>query len=167
MMIQPLVTQLKFARSEFVRCMEGVSPEEALRRFEPMNSLSWIVGHLANQEHRLWVQRAQGRNIAPGLVDLVGYGQPASTPPLDEMWDLWNRITAEANSFLNYMTPEMLEIKLTWPREEDHEDVGTSLLRNIYHYWFHMGEAQAIRQMLGHKDLPSFVGNMENVKYSE
>jgi hypothetical protein len=147
--------------------MEGVSSEEALQRFEPMNCLSWIVGHLANQEHRLWVQRAQGRNVALELQDLVGYGRPASTPPWDEMWNLWHKITTEADSFLNYMSPEMLETKLTWYREEDPEDVGTSLLRNIYHYWFHIGEAQAIRQMLGHKDLPSFIGNMENVTYRE
>lgn len=167
MIIQPMVTQLRFARSEFLRCMEGVSPEEAQQRFEPMNCLIWIVGHLANQEHHLWVQRAQGRNIALDLQDLVGFGRPASTPAWDEMWDLWHKITAEADSFLNYMSTEMLETKLTWYREEDPEDVGTSLLRNIYHYWFHMGEAQAIRQMLDHKDLPSFVGNMENVRYDE
>jgi hypothetical protein len=165
MKIQPLVTQLQFARSEFVRCMEGVTPEEALQRLEPMNCLSWIVGHLANQEHRLWVQRAQGRNIALELEQLVGYGRPASSPPWDEMWDLWYQITAEADSFLNYMLDEILKSKLTWPREPEAEDVGTSLLRNIYHYWYHMGEAQAIRQMLGHKNLPTFVGNMENVRY--
>jgi hypothetical protein len=147
--------------------MEGISPEEALQRFEPMNCLSWIVGHLANQEHRLWIQRAQGRNIAPDLSDLVGFGQPASTPPWDEMWHLWHKITAEADSFLNYLPDRALSTKLTWYRDENPEDVGTSLLRNIFHYWFHIGEAQAIRQMLGHADLPSFVGNMRSVKYSE
>jgi hypothetical protein len=83
------------------------------------------------------------------------------------MWDLWHKITNEADSFLHYMADGMLSSKLTWPREPGNEDVGTSLLRNIYHYWFHMGEAQAIRQMLGHQDLPSFVGNMESVRYSE
>jgi hypothetical protein len=56
----PLVTQLRFARSELVRCLEGVSDEDALRRFEPMNCISWIIGHLANQEHFYWVLAAQG-----------------------------------------------------------------------------------------------------------
>jgi Protein of unknown function (DUF664) len=78
----PLVTQLRFARSEFLRCLDGVSAEDAIHRFEPMNCISWIVGHLANQEHRYWVIWAQGRNLAPELQALVGYGQPASTPPL-------------------------------------------------------------------------------------
>ncbi len=29
-----------------------------------------------------------------------------------------------------------------------------------YHYWYHLGEAHAIRQMLGHTGLPQFVGDM-------
>lgn len=61
----PLVTQLRFARSEFMRCLEGVSPDDAVQRLLPMNCISWIVGHLANQEHRYWVMFAQGKNVAP------------------------------------------------------------------------------------------------------
>ena len=34
-MTHPLVTQLRFARSEFVRCLDGVSGEDALRRLSP------------------------------------------------------------------------------------------------------------------------------------
>jgi hypothetical protein len=34
-----------------------------------------------------------------------------------------------------------------------------------YHYWFHLGEAHAIRQMLGHPDLPQFVGDMSRAVY--
>ena len=83
MSVHPLVTQLHFARSEFARCLEGVSAADACRRLEPMNCISWIIGHLANQEHRYWVMAAQERDLAPGLNDLVGYGKPASTPPLD------------------------------------------------------------------------------------
>jgi hypothetical protein len=39
------------------------------------------------------------------------------------------------------------------------------LTRNIYHYWFHTGEAHAIRQMLGHGRLPQFVGDMSTAMY--
>jgi hypothetical protein len=45
------------------------------------------------------------------------------------------------------------------------ESVGTSLMRNICHYWFHTGEAHAIRQMLGHGELPQFVGDMAAATY--
>jgi hypothetical protein len=34
-----------------------------------------------------------------------------------------------------------------------------------YHYWFHLGEAFAIRQLLGHRDLPEFVGDMSEAVY--
>jgi len=160
-----LVTQLRFARSELVRCLEGVSEEEARRRLMPMNCISWIVGHLANQENRYWVMRAQGRELAPGLHDLVGYGKPASTPPLDEMWAAWREITQVADEYLDTLTPEELQTHFEWQGRRLPESVGTLLMRNIYHYWFHLGEAHAIRQMLGHGDLPQFVGDMSGVGY--
>jgi hypothetical protein len=34
-----------------------------------------------------------------------------------------------------------------------------------YHYWFHLGEAQAVRQALGHTSLPSFVGDIAQAPY--
>ena len=165
MMPHPLVSQLWFTRSEFVRCLKGVSAEDAVRRLEPMNCLSWIVGHLAAQEHYLWVEVGQGRSLVPGLYELVGYGQPASTPPLDEMWDAWHTITAAADEFLEALTPQDLELRPERNGRVLRESVGTLLMRNIYHYWFHTGEAHAIRQMLGHGDLPQFVGDMSRVVY--
>ncbi|MCB0064338.1 MAG: DinB family protein [Caldilineaceae bacterium] len=165
-MTEPLVTQLRFTRSELVRCLRGVSAADAQRRMEPMNSMSWIVGHLASQEQFLWLERAQGKILSPELYRLVGYGQPATTPPLDEMWQLWNEITKAADRYLETVTPEMLRTPLFWQDDQTSEDVGTSLLRNIYHYWFHIGEAHAIRQVLGHPDLPQFVGNLSGVRYA-
>jgi len=164
-MVHSLVTQLHFSRSELVRCTSGVSADDALKRFMPMNCLSWIVGHLASQEHYLWVQLAQGLDIAPDLMALVGYGQPASTPPWDEMWGIWRSVTSTADSYLSTLTQEMMGSHLVWQDERRYEDIGTSLLRNIYHYWFHLGEAHAIRQMLGHPDLPQFVGDLSDVGY--
>ncbi|MFN2120383.1 MAG: DinB family protein [Anaerolineales bacterium] len=161
----PLVTQLRFARSEFLRCLDGVSAEEAVHRFEPINCISWIVGHLANQENTYWVAVAQDREIAPGLRDLVGFGKPASTPPLDEMWDVWRTVTAAADEFLDTLTAERLQVYFERRGRVVDESVGTLLMRNIYHYWFHMGEAHAIRQMLGHRDLPQFVGDMSEAAY--
>jgi hypothetical protein len=38
------------------------------------------------------------------------------------------------------------------------ESAGSLLRRNTYHYWFHIGEGQAVRQLLGQTDLPIFVG---------
>jgi len=165
MLIHPLVTQLRFARSELVRCLEGVSAEDAQRRPLPMNCISWMVGHMASHEHRCWVMAAQGRALVPGLDELVGYGKPASTPPLEDMWAAWRTITQAADEYLDTLTAEVLQQHLQWEGEPVEENIGTMLLRNIYHYWFHTGEAHAVRQMLGHANLPDFVGDLSAVRF--
>ena len=165
MRVHPLVAQLRFARSEFLYCLDGVTEEDAIRHLGPMNCLSWIVGHLANQEHHYWVTAAQGQVVAPGLNDRVGFGKPASTPPLEEMWATWQTVTLAADRFLDTLTTEKLQIYLEWQGKPMDESIGTMLLRNIYHYWFHIGEAHATRQMLGHGDLPQFVGDMASAVY--
>ena len=38
---------------------------------------------------------------------------------------------------------------------------GSAIRRLTYHYWFHIGEILSIRQILGQKDLPEYVGNIE------
>ena len=162
---QPLLTQLRFARSELLLCLDGVSAEDGVRRLEPMNCISWIVGHLANQEHGYWVLSGQDRMVAPGLQKLVGFGRPASTPPLDEMWATWRTVTAAADTFLDSLTTEALPEHPEFKGKPSEESVGTLLYRNIYHYWFHIGEAHAIRQALGHRDLPQFVGDMSQAPY--
>ncbi len=161
----PLVTQLRFARSEFVRCLDGVSAVDAVRRLGPMNCISWMVGHLANQEHAYWVLWAQGKNLAPGLQALVGYGAPPSTPPLDEIWEVWRLVTDTADKFLDTLSEQKLLTHVAWRGKAVQESIGTLLQRNIYHYWFHLGEAHAVRQMLGHGELPQFVGDMSLAKY--
>jgi hypothetical protein len=109
MAAHPLVTQLRFSRCEFQRCLDGVSAEDAIRRLEPMNCISWIVGHLANQEHFFWVMVGQNRFLAPGLYELVGFGRPASTPPQDEMWFTWHTVTRAADEFLDTLNTEDLQ----------------------------------------------------------
>jgi len=161
----PLVTQLRFARREFVRGLDGVSEVDGVIRRLPMNSLGWMVGHLANQEHRYWIVFAQGTELVPGLIDRVGTGRPASTPPLAEMWSVWRTITAVADPYLDTLTVDRLGTFLLRDGQPIDESVGTLLMRVIYHYWFHTGEAAAVRQLLGHRDLPEFVGDMDTAAY--
>jgi len=53
-----------------------------------------------------------------------------------------------------------------WKRDTSGETPGTRLHRTTYHYWFHLGESQAIRQMLGPtKKLPDFVGGFGPSQY--
>src|SRR3989442_14128493 len=98
-MVHPLVEQLRFARSELRRGLEGVTDEEAKQRIMPMNCIAWNVGHLAWQEQRYWLQRAQDKLPRPDVNERLAYRAPASTPSLDEVWAAWRAITeADAHS---------------------------------------------------------------------
>ncbi len=159
-----LVRQLRFARSEFQRGLAGLTDEDARRRFLPMNCISWNIGHLAWQEQRYWLWRGQGLVPLPIIQEQFASGGPASTPPLDEVWEAWRTITQAADPWLDTLTTASLQ--KPFPVEVDGETFtltfGTLLLRTTYHYWYHLGESMAIRQMLGHTDLCDFVGNIDD-----
>jgi hypothetical protein len=161
-MTHPLVEQLRFARSEFRRGLEGVSDEEARRRFLPMNCISWNIGHLAWQEQRYWLINPQGIIVLPEIDRDFCYGAPASTPQLAESWAAWEAITAAADPWLDAATTETFLTEATRDGKSIGVKTGSRLLRMIYHYWYHTGENAAIRQNLGHTDLPDFVGNIED-----
>ena len=159
-MTHPLVLQLRFTRDEFRRGLAGLSEEDARRRVGPANSISWSVGHLAWQEQRYWVMRMQGLDpVSRRLVEEFCFGCPASTPPLAEMWGLWEEVVAAADPYLDTLDTETLE---TWMEgRRTRFQPGSLMHRTIYHYWFHLGEAMGLRQTMGHADLPQFVGDID------
>jgi hypothetical protein len=159
MAVHPRVEQLRFARSEFARGLDGVGAEEARRRLLPMNSIGWMIGHMASQEYRYWIYRAQGRNPLPVALDLAPYGKPATTPPLDLVWDTWHAVVDLVDPYLDALTSETLETRLVIDGRPHDETLGTMVQRVTYHYWFHTGESQAVRQLLGHTELAEYVGD--------
>ncbi len=154
-----LVEQLRFARSEWLRGVEDIRAEDASRRFEPMNSIAWMVGHLAQHEQRFWLEFTQGITLIESL-NIYGFGQPVSNPPLAEMWSAWHQVTQAVDSYLDTLTAEDLIQHLVVNGNKRSENIGTSLGRSTFHYWYHLGEAMSIRQLLGHKDLAQFVGDL-------
>jgi len=160
-MPHPLVLQLRFTRSEFKRALEGLTDAEARRRFMPMNCISWNIGHLAWQEQRYWLWRAQDRILLPHVNEQFAYGAPASTPPLDEIWQTWRTITTAADPWLDTITTARLQSDVIANGESLGTTWGSLLQRVIYHYWYHTGENMAIRQNLGHTHLPDFVGDID------
>lgn len=63
-MPHPLIAQLHFTRSEWQRALGGLTDSEA-RRLEPMNCISWLIGHLAWQEQLYWLKRAKAQLLVP------------------------------------------------------------------------------------------------------
>src|SRR5689334_6592145 len=108
-MTHPLVSQLRFTRSEFLRAIKGVTEEEARKRFLPMNCLSWNIGHLAWQEQRYFLHFAQGQMPFPEINTQFAYGAPASTPPLKDVLRAWKAITKAVDPWLETLTPAKLE----------------------------------------------------------
>lgn len=160
-MTHPLVDQFRFTRSEWLRGLAGVSEEDATRHCGPMNCISWIVGHLAWHEHRYWLERAQGNMLFPQLNERYAYGAPMSTPSLSEMLDIWHTVTRAADAYLDTLTTETLQRELLRDGKPIGQSIGSALRRITYHYWYHIGEIQAIRQMLGQANLPEYVGDIE------
>ena len=151
--------QLRFARSEWQRGLAGLSEADAMRRLGPMNSISWMLGHLAWHERLCWMVRAQGRRIEPPL-DALATGRPATTPSLAGMQATWARVVGAADGYLDGLTTADLERPLAHDVRTNRPTAGTQLQYITYHYWSHVGEASAVRQMLGHTDLPEYVGRM-------
>lgn len=160
-MTHPLVDQLRFTRSEFKRCLKGLSAEDAAKRIMPMNCIAWNVGHLAWHEQRYFVTYGQGEILMPELNELFAYGAPASTPDLDEMLKAWKKMTKAADPFLDTLTTQKLTEQVIKDGKPINRYWGNMLQRVIYHYWYHTGENAAIRQNLGHTNLPQFVGSID------
>lgn len=160
-MTHPLVDQLRFTRSEWLHGLEGVSEEDGACHFGPMNCISWTVGHLAWHEQRTFLQRPQNLILYPQLNELFAYGAPMNTPSLKEMLAIWHAVTKAADSYLDTLTTEILLTDLLVNGEPVGQSRGSALRRITYHYWYHIGEIQAIRQMLKHANLPEYVGDIE------
>jgi DinB superfamily len=159
-MTHPRVDQLRFARSEWVRGLRGLTEADGVRRLEPMNSISWMVGHLAWHERLVWMERGQGLRVEP-VLDAVASGLPASTPSLKEMWAVWRRVTRAADRYLDTLTTEDLLVPLPHDGRTDPPAAGSQIQRITYHYWNHIGEASAVRQIMGHTQLAQYVGDIE------
>jgi uncharacterized damage-inducible protein DinB len=80
---------------------------------------------------------------------------------LQGMWSAWTAITRAADVWLATATSDTLLQHVVIDGQATPYVFGSLLQRLIYHYWYHTGENLAIRQQLGHTDLPEFVGDLD------
>jgi hypothetical protein len=159
--VHPLVEQLRFTRSEWLRGLRGVSEDAGARHCGQMNSIGWIVGHLAWQEQRYLLHRPQGVMLREDIQRDFASGGPMSTPSLAEMVAAWRTITKAADPFLDQLTTKKLLVDVPLNGKRSGQTQGSAIRRLTYHYWFHIGEILAIRQQLGEEGLPEYVGSIE------
>jgi hypothetical protein len=157
-----LVDMLNISRKEFSRNLKGLTDPDARKRIEPMNCMSWIIAHVANQYHTFFVEWAQGKERDERYLP-YGFGSPASQPPLEEAMTLWNDACRDADVWLKTATEEDMKA-LPVTASPESENMGALTARCIFHTWCHLGEISSIRQILGHKP-PQFV-NMYDWLYT-
>lgn len=160
-MAHPVVEQLRFTRSEWRRGLRGVTEEQGAAHCGQMNSIGWIVGHLAWQEQRYLLDRPQGIVLFPEIKERFAFGAPMSTPSLSEMLTAWRKVTSRADPVLDSLTTRKLQKDLPAEGKPSGQTWGSGIRKLTYHYWFHIGEIQAIRQLLGQTRLPVYVGDLE------
>lgn len=157
-MAHPAVDQLRFARAEWRRGLRGVPEADGIRRLEPMNSIGWIVAHMAWHEQRYWLTRLAGTTPVPALNDIAANGGPPTTPSLRAMLKAWNLVTRTADPELDALDEAAMHNPLAGSPTRL---IGDAILRVTYHYWFHTGEILAVRQLLHHSRRPEFVGDLD------
>ena len=160
-MYQP-IELVRFTQAEFQRGLEGLTDEEAQRRIakasgSKMNAITWIVSHIVG--HWLSVATyAKDGELPWHLVRFVGPAADPTPPPLDEAL----KLLRDTKASIDWLT-DADETLLSTTREEHllskqgQDNIGTALINAVLHTWFHTGEINAIRQMLGHAEIP-FVG---------
>ena len=152
----------RFAISEFARGLEGLTAEEAQSRIAKagggeMNAISWIVGHV--NTHWLFGYVLMTKKPMPALDRLYfGAGADPTPPPLADVRETLAEATALTQAWLANVDDALLSSKRDFGPLPD-ENLGTQLMRAVLHTWFHTGEINAVRQMLGHAEIP-FVGEM-------
>lgn len=161
-MTHPLVEQLQFTRMEWRRGLQGISEEDGQHHFGPMNCISWTVGHIAWHEQKYWLELALDRVPYPELNTTHAYRAPMSSPSLSAMLKVWESVVHASNDFLESVSTDALQEKFQRKGRPINLQIGSALRRLTYHYWYHIGEIQAVRQMLGHKNLPEYVGDIDS-----
>ena len=160
-MAHVLVEQLRFTRSEWLRALRGVTEEDGARHFGQMNSIGWIAGHMAWHEQRICSERGRGVVLFPDLNEMYYSGSPMTTPSLKAMRSAWSRVTKASDAFLDTLTTKQLMRDLPRNGKPTGQTFADAMRRMTFHYWFHIGEILAIRQMIGGKGLPEYVGSLE------
>lgn len=159
-MTHKLVQHLWFAREKWLTGYEGLSAEDAVRRHGLANSPSWMVGHLAFFEQLTWCELAQGKTVIEE-VKAYGFGLPATTPLLDKVIKAWQQIMPVCDDYLKTLTDDDMTTFLKFPNGQPFwDDIGTTILRHTWHYWYHLGEMQSLRSAMGHENLGPYIGGI-------
>jgi hypothetical protein len=142
------------AVDEFRRGLEGLTPDEAQLRQEKadgsrMNAISWTVQHIGAH----W---ANARLVALGMpLERPNPPRDGTPPAFEDARAIFDKATADL-TWIDTAGDERMSVRFP---QANNESAGTFLARAILHTWFHIGEINAVRQLLGHPPM-DFVGDL-------
>jgi hypothetical protein len=151
-----------FALSEFERGLEGLTNEDAQIRIPKadgtyVNAITWTVRHVAIWWFNLGIYYEAARTGSPQRPLYTQFTEP-DPPTLAEALQ-YLKDARDVNPWMATRDYAFLDT-LRDGAGANPEHLGTYLMRAILHTWFHWGEINAIRQVLGHPEI-RFMGPME------
>lgn len=157
-----LVRYVQHVRRELRRAISGMTVTDLERRLGNLNSVAWIVGHLAWQEQSYFLT-SRGQ---PSVAELEGYGHGEADPDVafPPLFAAWESVTIAADAWLNGLDDAALRQHVEGSRLFEVENIGSLLTRVIGHYYLHIGQITAVRKMLGYS-VPGFVGTQAGALY--
>lgn len=161
-----LVRYVQHVRRELRRALEGMTVADLERRVGGINSVAWMVGHLAWQEQSYWLT-SRGEP-SPSSLDLQAFGfgrsRPEAMPAFEDLYEAWTSVTEATNGWLVSLGETELRSHVEGRKLFEEENVGTLLTRVIGHYYFHIGQITAVRKLLDYP-VPTFVGSQIGAMY--
>jgi uncharacterized damage-inducible protein DinB len=151
-LLVPIASALRLHTRLFHNCLEGIDDEQARRRLnERTNSMAFIALHMVDARHlAARTMGAEARNpFASLLQDARGIDNVVSIPPLTEIRDAWDQVSAALEARLQALTSEELASPPPQPFPGDDPTLAGAIAFLATHDAYHVGQLALLRKFLG------------------
>ena len=150
--IVPIASAFRLHTRLFHNCLEGVDDEAARRRpSDRTNHMAFIALHLVDARHlAARTIGAEARNPFTALLqDARGIDNVVAIPPLTEIRDAWDQVSAALEARLHALTPEELAAPPAQPFPGDDPTLAGAMAFLVTHDAYHVGQMALLRKFLG------------------
>lgn len=135
--------------------IENIPEDDFYRSPAGMNSLLWILGHLANT--RLGIVSILGGQAERPWNELFGNGSKpgdrASLPSVAEVRAAWPLAVAALNAQMQNVTDEELDKPASRPMPLEDKSALAAAAFLASHEMYHLGQIAALRKWLSNNDI--------------
>jgi uncharacterized damage-inducible protein DinB len=148
----PIASALRLHTRLFHNCLEGIGDEDARRRPSGRtNSMAFIALHMVDARHlAARTMGAEAPNpFASLLQDARGIDNVVAIPPLTEIRDAWDQVSAALEARLQALAPEELAAPPPQPFPADDPTLAGAIAFLATHDAYHVGQLALLRKLLG------------------